>query len=697
MKRTKRLLSTLLALCMVLAMLPATAMASGREQINRWTVLVLDHSGSMRNDPIEQLKKAASTFCDEVERDSNINHVAIVGFSTTPDTLGRNPVGDNAVFTADMNVAKQQINNLRADGMTDMAAALQEAKRLLDGVSSANMKDVKNIVLLSDGLPEVEEVAYNYTLQNTYAAKGPYLASGYSLEDYFLGSANYTHEKFTDYGFVPSGHKTMYNIYAIGFFHRLSAERQKLCKEILMSVQNKGFYEVANTSDLEFVLGGVVADEILDVKEPGAPEGTSFDPNTTPRVTITIACPVDVTVTPRNSLNPVLDSRDTTKLNCAYGEMNVESAAGTKTITLDAEYRYDIKVIAQEGAPATFPVHIKAVHSSSPTNPVYDETVEMKKAAQAMSVYVRAGGMSVAPVIPYDPITTPDGEDVTDIPSHFTFVPTVTGGTVVLSKRNAEPGDWVNVYVTPDEGYKLESLTVTDMRGWPVTLREMGENAFSFTMPNARINVNPVFVKVEADDDPYSTNVPTNIPNIEGTSPNYGNMVINTAAMNYSDVNAGDWFYNNVKFCHERYLLNKTGEADGKFEPNTASTRATVWTALSRLAGRNTVTQGDNWYDRAQIWAKGKGITDGERPMDSMTREEFVTMLWRYDGNKYVQNSALGQFNDGESVSWWATEAVKWAVATGLLNGSNGSLNPQSNVTRAEVAAVLQRYVQNVH
>ena len=319
---------------MVLAMLPATAMASGREQINRWTVLVLDHSGSMRNDPIEQLKKAASKFCDEVERDSNINDVAIVGFSTTPDTLGRNPVGDNAVFTTDMNVAKQQINNLRADGMTDMAAALQEAKRLLDGVSSANMKDVKNIVLLSDGLPEVAEVAYNYTLQNTYAAKGPYLAGEYKLENYFLGSANYTHEMFTDYGFVPSGHKTVYNIYAIGFFHRLSAERQKLCKEILMSVQNKGFYEVANTSDLEFVLGGVVADEILDVTEPAAPEGTSFDPNTTPRVTITIACPVDVTVTPRNSLNPVLDSRDTTKLNCAYGEMNVESAAGTKTITL---------------------------------------------------------------------------------------------------------------------------------------------------------------------------------------------------------------------------------------------------------------------------------------------------------------------------------------------------------------------------
>ena len=384
-----------------------------------------------------------------------------------------------------------------------------------------------------------------------------------------------------------------------------------------------------------------------------------------------------------------------------YGTLSVsaepeENNPGyAKTLILRAGLKYDINMTATgEG---TVTVICKSVIGGTKTLLVDNSSapVALTKVGNVLPMWIYSNNQVHVNKSETKPSTDPNRPE--ERPSRFAFVPTVTGGTVVLSKRNAEAGDWVNIYVTPDEGYKLESLTVTDMRGWPVTVREMGENAFSFTMPNARINVNPVFVKVEADDDPYSTNVPTNIPNIEGTSPNYGNMVINTAAMNYSDVNAGDWFYNNVKFCHERYLLNKTGEADGKFEPNTASTRATVWTALSRLAGRNTVTQGDNWYDRAQIWAKGKGITDGERPMDSMTREEFVTMLWRYDGNKYVQNSALGQFNDGESVSWWATEAVKWAVATGLLNGSNGSLNPQSNVTRAEVAAVLQRYVQNVH
>ena len=274
--------------------------------------------------------------------------------------------------------------------------------------------------------------------------------------------------------------------------------------------------------------------------------------------------------------------------------------------------------------------------------------------------------------------------------SSYAHVPAVTGGTVVLSKRNAEPGDWVNIYVTPDKGYKLESLTVTDLRGWPVTVREMGENAFSFTMPNARVNVNPVFVKVEEENDPYSTAV----PNIEGSSPNYGNVVLNPTAMNYSDVSAADWFYEAVRFCHQRYLMNKTGEAEGKFEPNAPATRAAVWTALSRAAGRNTITQGDNWYDRAQIWAKGKGITDGEDPMGTITREQLVTMLWRYNGNKYVQADNLSRFNDSASVSWWAAEAVNWAVAAGIINGANGGLNPQGSATRAEVASILSRFCQ---
>lgn len=688
MKRTKRLLSTLLALCMVLAMLPATAMAAGntepaKKPVDRYTVLVLDHSGSMRDEPIEQMQSAAKQFCQAAQEDNakdnkTWNRIAILGFSTTPDT--------GAVFTDNINDLTAAIDRLQATNLTDIAAALVEADSLLQkvGTSTDEYDVVKNIVLLSDGLPE--------TYEN--GESGKYDNYGFSVD---VGQSNRC------WNIVEkSDLRTRNNVYTLGFFHSMSAERMALCRQLLSDIQTKGFYTVTNSNDLEFVLGDLVASDILDPTVPEAPE--TFDPQqATNKIVVKIACPVNVTVEVKGT--EVLNSVSQT--DSKYGKIDFTPSTkypGTniKTVTLAAGYPYNFELAATAPCKAevTYTYYdgqgIAKRMDGTPGEGVAQEVdFTISNATDLVSnIYVGANSNRASIT---EPSTATKDTEITDTSSHFTFVPTVTGGTVVLSKRNAEPGDWVNIYVTPDEGYKLESLTVTDMRGWPVTLREMGENAFSFTMPNARINVNPVFVKVEADDDPYSTNVPTTIPNIEGTSPNYGNMVINTAAMNYSDVNAGDWFYNNVKFCHERYLLNKTGEADGKFEPNTASTRATVWTALSRLAGRNTVTQGDNWYDRAQIWAKGKGITDGERPMDSMTREEFVTMLWRYDGNKYVQNSALGQFNDGESVSWWATEAVKWAVATGLLNGSNGSLNPQSNVTRAEVAAVLQRYVQNVH
>ena len=78
----------------------------------------------------------------------------------------------------------------------------------------------------------------------------------------------------------------------------------------------------------------------------------------------------------------------------------------------------------------------------------------------------------------------------------------------------------------------------------------------------------------------------------------------------------------------------------------------------------------------------------------TITREQLVTMLWRYNGNKYVQADNLSRFNDSASVSWWAAEAVNWAVAAGIINGSNGALNPQGSATRAEVASILSRFCQ---
>lgn len=678
MKRTKRLLSTLLALCMVLAMLPATAMAAGSEPIkDRYTVLVLDHSGSMYGDPIKQLRDAAKLFCRTVAGDQTHgyhNQVAIVGFSERPDIV--------LDFTDNVAMLEQCVDSLEDTSTTDIYAALVAADELLKAKPNAE-GTIKNIILLTDGLPVCGRSLPDGRYNQLAGIRNP-------------GAANRCYQEVVDRGLLSP--ECTYNIYTLGFFHGLNKPDRTLCRALLSDLtHNSGtFYEMSDVNQVVVILGNFILDDLMNTVTPLDPD-KKFDPSD-PHLYVKFECPVEVAVSRTGETAPLFDSA-----NLKDGLLSAETPYGIMTKTIKGENNNIIELRLNPN----FSYYLGMtglVDKGSANIEVYYNNQLIEKTKQPIQVNegtVHATAiLGVRPGSSIPSVYLPDyeypEESVTDDAHHFTFVPTVTGGTVVLSKRNAEYGDWVNIYVTPDEGYKLESLTVTDQRGWPVTVREMGENAFSFTMPNARINVNPVFVKVE-ENDPYSTVVPDTIPNVDGTSPNYGNMVINTAAMNYSDVNAGDWFYNNVKFCHERYLLNNTGEADGKFEPNTASTRATVWTALSRLAGRNTITQGDNWYDRAQIWAKGKGITDGERPMDSMTREEFVTMLWRYDGNKYVQNNALGQFNDGTSVSWWATEAVKWAVATGLLNGSNGSLNPQSNVTRAEVAAVLQRYVQSVH
>ena len=120
-----------------------------------------------------------------------------------------------------------------------------------------------------------------------------------------------------------------------------------------------------------------------------------------------------------------------------------------------------------------------------------------------------------------------------------------------------------------------------------------------------------------------------------------------------------------------------------------------IWTVIARLAGRDT-SGGSNWYERGQIWAKNKGITDGTAPLADVTREQLVTMLWRFKGSPYVNIDNLGQFKDAAEVSGWAVQPVRWAAANGLLNGASGSLIPQGRATRAEVAAILARFCQNV-
>ena len=92
-------------------------------------------------------------------------------------------------------------------------------------------------------------------------------------------------------------------------------------------------------------------------------------------------------------------------------------------------------------------------------------------------------------------------------------------------------------------------------------------------------------------------------------------------------------------------------------------------------------------------WAKAKGVSDGTNPNADITREQLVTMLYRYAGSP-AANGSLDNFSDASTVSSYAVNAMQWAVANGIVNGSNGKLNPKNNATRAEVAAILMRFCE---
>jgi len=165
-------------------------------------------------------------------------------------------------------------------------------------------------------------------------------------------------------------------------------------------------------------------------------------------------------------------------------------------------------------------------------------------------------------------------------------------------------------------------------------------------------------------------------------------------AVNYVDVSANDWFYDEVAYVTAKGLM--TGTTPTTFAPNATTTRAMVWTILGRMSGAK-VDGGEPWYSLSQSWAMSSGVSDGTNPNGSITREELAVMLYRYAGSPAVglsELAKLGQFIDGEAVSDWAQEAMAWAVSTGIISGSGSAILPQQSATRAQVAAMLMRFCE---
>ena len=166
----------------------------------------------------------------------------------------------------------------------------------------------------------------------------------------------------------------------------------------------------------------------------------------------------------------------------------------------------------------------------------------------------------------------------------------------------------------------------------------------------------------------------------------------------FSDVSRSSWAFEAVTFAAGRELFSGTGSA--AFSPNADMTRSMLVTVLARLDGQNTAG-GETWYSKAAEWAKKNGVSDGSDPNGAITREQLAAMLYRYarnGGMDAVQNGMKVQnFSDYESISGYSAEAMAWCVNLGLISGmGDNTLNPQGNASRAQVAAILQRFIENV-
>ena len=245
----------------------------------------------------------------------------------------------------------------------------------------------------------------------------------------------------------------------------------------------------------------------------------------------------------------------------------------------------------------------------------------------------------------------------------------VNNGGVNASPSSAEKGAAITITLSPDKGYKLDKLTVTDGSGKTVSTVKKSDTVYTFTMPASAVTVGVSYVK--ATETPSETK--------------------------FNDVSANDWFASAVDYVTGKGMMN--GTAANTFSPKANTTRGMLMTVLARHAGEDT-TGGSVWYEKGMNWAKANGVSDGTNPQVNITREQLAAMLYRYAQNKKYDVSgakSLDGYTDAQSVSSYAVPALQWANAAGVVTGKSGSkLDPKGYATRAEVAAMLMRFCENV-
>ena len=270
-------------------------------------------------------------------------------------------------------------------------------------------------------------------------------------------------------------------------------------------------------------------------------------------------------------------------------------------------------------------------------------------------------------------------------------------GDVSISDSRADEGDTITITTKPDKGYVVDKVVVEDEDGDKLDVTEKSDNKYTFEMPNGDVTVTVTFKEdTSSDEDEEETKD-------EETT--------DETALGFLDVSRNDWFYSAVEYVVNHDVMS--GVSDSSFAPNATLTRGMLVQTLYNLEDRPdnnginifTDVTTDAWYTDAVIWANNENIVSGMgegifAPNAEITREQMALMLYNYAQYKGYDVSAsaeLSAFTDGADVSSWASHAVQWAVAEGLMSGmGNGTLAPQGTATRAEVSSIMMRFMENI-
>lgn len=287
--------------------------------------------------------------------------------------------------------------------------------------------------------------------------------------------------------------------------------------------------------------------------------------------------------------------------------------------------------------------------------------------------------------------TSPDGSKTTIVTDKKTGTVTETtkfkdGSTLVVETKK---DGTVTTTETAANGVKVKTVDAPreDVTATVTIPRSVGEATVSIPA-----DVTPGTVAVDAKTGKI---VKLSVPTEDGLTVKLdgsADLILVDNSKGFTDTR-NHWAEDAIDFATAHEMFSGTSETT--FTPDAPMTRAMLMTVLARFDGQDT-TGGSVWYEKGMEWAKENGVSDGTNPNGNITREQFAAMLYRYAGSPNVVGD-IDDFSDGGKVSGYADQAMRWAVSTGIIGGmGDGTLAPQGNATRAQVATMLQRFVGNL-